>query len=99
MAEYGGKLPGNAKDMQANIPGIGRYSAGAICSIAYNEQVPVVRLCAKSVTQTVLLMNFVVGWQCSSASQSPFSVALSSESQIHSRYLMDGCDSNGGDRM
>ena len=43
MAEYGGKLPGNAKGMQANIPGIGRYSAGAICSIAYNEQVPVVR--------------------------------------------------------
>ena len=42
-AEYGGKLPGNAKDMEANIPGIGRYSAGAICSIAYNEQVPVVR--------------------------------------------------------
>ena len=42
VAEYGGKLPGNAKDIQANIPGIGRYSAGAICSIAYNEQVPVV---------------------------------------------------------
>jgi A/G-specific adenine glycosylase len=47
VAEYGGKLPGNAKDMQANIPGIGRYSAGAICSIAYNEQVPVVRLIRK----------------------------------------------------
>lgn len=47
IAEYGGKLPGNAKDMQANIPGIGRYSAGAICSIAYNEQVPVVRLILK----------------------------------------------------
>ena len=43
VTEYGGKLPGNAKDMQANIPGIGRYSAGAICSIAYNERVPVVR--------------------------------------------------------
>ncbi|CAA7268367.1 unnamed protein product [Cyclocybe aegerita] len=38
---YGGKLPDNAKDMEANIPGIGRYSAGAICSIAYGEQVPV----------------------------------------------------------
>jgi A/G-specific adenine glycosylase len=47
VAEYGGKLPGNAKDMQASIPGIGRYSAGAICSIAYNEQVPVVRFGAK----------------------------------------------------
>jgi A/G-specific adenine glycosylase len=47
VTEYGGKLPGNAKDMQANIPGIGRYSAGAICSIAYNEQVPVVRFSTK----------------------------------------------------
>ncbi|PFH47089.1 hypothetical protein AMATHDRAFT_68454 [Amanita thiersii Skay4041] len=36
-----GKLPDNAKDLQANIPGIGRYSAGAICSIAYGERVPV----------------------------------------------------------
>lgn len=29
--------------MEAEIPGIGRYSAGAICSIAYAEPVPVVR--------------------------------------------------------
>ena len=42
VAELGGYLPDNAKDMQTKIPGIGRYSAGAICSIAYNEQVPVV---------------------------------------------------------
>ncbi|KAJ7637148.1 hypothetical protein FB45DRAFT_1001978 [Roridomyces roridus] len=41
VKDYGGKLPDNAKDMQANIPGIGRYSAGAICSIAYGESVPV----------------------------------------------------------
>ncbi|KAJ3517911.1 hypothetical protein NLJ89_g208 [Agrocybe chaxingu] len=41
VKDYGGKLPDNAKDMEANIPGIGRYSAGAICSIAYGEQVPV----------------------------------------------------------
>jgi A/G-specific adenine glycosylase len=40
--EFGGQLPDNAKDMEAKIPGIGRYSAGAICSIAYGEQVPVV---------------------------------------------------------
>ena len=43
VKDYGGQLPDNAKDMQANIPGIGRYSAGAICSIAYGERVPVVR--------------------------------------------------------
>ncbi len=41
--ELDGRLPDNAKDMEAKIPGIGRYSAGAICSIAYNECVPVVR--------------------------------------------------------
>ncbi|KAA1476577.1 DNA glycosylase [Dentipellis sp. KUC8613] len=41
VEELGGRLPDNSKDMQAKIPGIGRYSAGAICSIAYNEQAPV----------------------------------------------------------
>ncbi|KAJ6484338.1 DNA glycosylase [Mycena vitilis] len=41
VEDYDGRLPDNAKDMQANIPGIGRYSAGAICSIAYGENVPV----------------------------------------------------------
>ncbi|KAJ7096736.1 DNA glycosylase [Mycena belliarum] len=41
VAEYAGRLPDNAKDMQSKIPGIGRYSAGAICSIAYGENVPV----------------------------------------------------------
>ncbi|KAI0031939.1 DNA glycosylase [Vararia minispora EC-137] len=41
VEELGGRLPDNARDMQASMPGIGRYTAGAICSIAYNEQVPV----------------------------------------------------------
>ncbi|KIK22751.1 hypothetical protein PISMIDRAFT_29621 [Pisolithus microcarpus 441] len=41
VKELDGRLPDNAKDMQAKIPGVGRYSAGAICSIAYNESVPV----------------------------------------------------------
>lgn len=40
--ELGGRLPDNAKDMEAQIPGIGRYSAGAISSIAYNQCTPVV---------------------------------------------------------
>lgn len=38
---YEGKFPDNAKEMEANVPGIGRNSAGAICSIAYGERVPV----------------------------------------------------------
>nr|GAT42772.1 predicted protein [Mycena chlorophos] len=41
VEEFDGKLPGNAKDLQAHIPGIGRYSAGAISSIAYSEDAPV----------------------------------------------------------
>lgn len=42
VEEYGGILPDNAQELENNIPGIGRYSAGAICSIAYGERVPVV---------------------------------------------------------
>ncbi|KAF8273721.1 DNA glycosylase [Lactarius quietus] len=41
VGELDGRLPDNAKDMETLIPGVGRYTAGAICSIAYNEQVPV----------------------------------------------------------
>lgn len=59
VQDYGGRLPDTAKDMEANIPGIGRYSAGAICSIAYGERVPVVRavfdmLCFRS--------QFIYSW-------------------------------------
>lgn len=41
VKELHGRLPDNAKDMEAEIPGVGRYSAGAISSIAYNHCVPV----------------------------------------------------------
>ncbi|KAI0071266.1 DNA glycosylase [Panus rudis PR-1116 ss-1] len=41
VRELGGRLPDNVKDMETKIPGVGRYSAGAICSIAYNQCVPV----------------------------------------------------------
>jgi len=34
--------------MEALIPGVGRYTAGAISSIAFNEQVPVVRRGSRS---------------------------------------------------
>ncbi|KAI8974412.1 DNA glycosylase [Pilobolus umbonatus] len=42
VSEFDGLLPDNAKDLQAHIPGVGRYTAGAIASIVYHEQVPVV---------------------------------------------------------
>lgn len=44
VQDHGGLFPDNAKDMMANVPGIGRYSAGAISSIAYNQCEPVVRV-------------------------------------------------------
>jgi A/G-specific adenine glycosylase len=37
----GGKFPETLEELQ-DLPGIGRYTAGAICSIAYNHPVPVV---------------------------------------------------------
>ena len=44
VKDYGGRLPDNARDLEVSIPGIGRYSAGAISSIAYGERAPAVRL-------------------------------------------------------
>ncbi|KAG2074759.1 hypothetical protein BDR04DRAFT_1171203, partial [Suillus decipiens] len=42
VKELHGRLPNNAKDMEANIPGTGGYSAGAISSIVSNHLFPVV---------------------------------------------------------
>jgi A/G-specific adenine glycosylase len=40
LAEYGGRVP---RDLSAllRLPGVGRYTAGAIASIAYNEPAPI----------------------------------------------------------
>ncbi len=38
--DWAGNFPSNAEDWQA-LPGIGRYTAGAIASIVYGERVPV----------------------------------------------------------
>ncbi|MCB8920747.1 MAG: A/G-specific adenine glycosylase [Ardenticatenaceae bacterium] len=40
MTEWGGELPQTAADLQ-KLKGIGRYTAGAIASIAFDEPVPV----------------------------------------------------------
>jgi A/G-specific adenine glycosylase len=37
---YGGQIPKNFDDLLA-LPGIGRYTAGAICSIAFNQPKPI----------------------------------------------------------
>jgi A/G-specific adenine glycosylase len=40
MKEHGGKFPQNFEDILA-LPGIGPYTAGAICSIAFNQPKPI----------------------------------------------------------
>ena len=41
VAQHDKKFPENFEDVLA-LPGIGRYTAGAICSIAFNQPVPIV---------------------------------------------------------
>jgi len=40
MAEHDGRFPHDFEDVLA-LPGVGRYTAGAICSIAFNEARPI----------------------------------------------------------
>jgi A/G-specific adenine glycosylase len=40
MEKHGGKFPDNFDEVLA-LPGIGRYTAGAVCSIAFNQPVPI----------------------------------------------------------
>jgi len=40
VEKYDGKFPRNFDDALA-LPGIGRYTAGAVCSIAFNQPVPI----------------------------------------------------------
>ena len=41
MTEYGGRFPGEYKKVLA-LPGVGEYTAGAICSIAFDQKTPAV---------------------------------------------------------
>jgi A/G-specific adenine glycosylase len=40
LEQHGGRFPGRFDDVLA-LPGIGRYTAGAICSIAFNQPSPI----------------------------------------------------------
>ena len=51
MEKYGGSFPENYHDVLA-LPGIGEYTAGAVCSIAFGQKTPavdgnVLRVCAR----------------------------------------------------
>src|SRR5687768_10022801 len=41
MARFGGRIPSTVDELQT-IPGIGRYTAGAIASVAWNQHAPIV---------------------------------------------------------
>jgi A/G-specific adenine glycosylase len=41
VEKHGGIFPHNFEDVLA-LPGVGRYTAGAVCSIAFNQKVPIV---------------------------------------------------------
>jgi A/G-specific adenine glycosylase len=41
MKHHGGRLPATSKDLR-ELPGIGRYTAGAILSIAFNQPAPLI---------------------------------------------------------
>jgi A/G-specific adenine glycosylase len=41
VAQYGGRVPRSVQELQT-LPGIGRYSAGAIASIAFGQAAPIV---------------------------------------------------------
>ena len=54
VARYGGKLPAQA-DTLRGLPGIGRYTAGAILSFAYGRDVPVLDTNVRRVLGRVFL--------------------------------------------
>ncbi|BEJ17752.1 hypothetical protein CspHIS471_0700200 [Cutaneotrichosporon sp. HIS471] len=40
--EYNQRLPSDPSVLEKNVPGVGRYTAGAICSMAYGVRTPIV---------------------------------------------------------
>lgn len=56
VAEYGGRLPGTAEEL-ATLPGIGRYTAGAIASCAFGRRAPIVE------ANTVRLYSRLLGFR------------------------------------
>ena len=59
VEEYGGRLPEKAELLQL-LPGVGKYTAGAIASIAFNEHVPVVDGNVKRVLARLLNIDLCV---------------------------------------
>jgi A/G-specific adenine glycosylase len=56
VAEYGGQFPDDVARLQ-NLPGIGRYTAGAIASIAFNRRAPILE------ANTTRLLARLIGYR------------------------------------
>jgi len=56
VAEHGGALPPNVVELQ-ELPGIGRYTAGAIASIAFGQRAPILE------ANTVRLLSRLIGYR------------------------------------
>lgn len=59
-SEYQGEIPGDRKTL-LSLPGIGPYTAGAIASIAYNRDVPVVDANIERILARLLNIDLVPG--------------------------------------
>ena len=56
VAEHGGRFPRDVATLQT-LPGIGRYTAGAIASIAFDRRVPILE------ANTIRLFSRLIGYQ------------------------------------
>ena len=56
LDHFGGRIPDNLKDL-LSLPGIGKYTAGAILSIAYNKEAPILDGNVKRVLSRLLAVS------------------------------------------
>jgi A/G-specific adenine glycosylase len=61
VAEHAGKFPNELTDLQS-LPGIGRYTAGAIASIAFNKRAPILE------ANTIRLFSRLIAYRGEAAS-------------------------------
>jgi len=60
MREYGGRIPETVEGLM-QLPGVGRYTAGAIASLAFNQHAPLLDGNVKRVMSRVMAMEQVDG--------------------------------------
>lgn len=56
VVEYGGHFPHDCRELQ-NLPGIGRYTAGAIASIAFDQRAPILE------ANTIRLLSRLIAYR------------------------------------